>query len=145
MEDSGIDKAVLHYPTSDAHIKLNDEEKVCKVYNDGLSKIVRKYPHKFIGLGIVPLQDKEKMLYEFKRCIKELGIRGISLASSYDGAYLDDKRFYPTDVAGVTLAAVKALNEKLEKQEEKIKSQATQIDELKSEINSLKAAQEKSK
>lgn len=95
MEESGIEKAVLNYPTTDAHIKLNDEEKACKVYNDGLGRIIRKYPHKFIGLGILPVRDREKMLYEFKRCIKELGIRGISLASSYDGIYLDDKRFHP--------------------------------------------------
>ena len=95
METSGIEKAVLNYPTTDVHIKLGDEEKACKIYNDGLYRILKKYPHKFIGLGILPIQDKEKMLYEFKRCIKELGIRGISLASSYDGVYLDDKRFYP--------------------------------------------------
>jgi predicted TIM-barrel fold metal-dependent hydrolase len=95
MEESGIEKAVLNYPTTDVHIKLNDEEKACKIYNDGLGKILKKYPHKFIGLGILPVQDKEKMFYEFKRCIKELGIRGISLASSYDGVYLDDKRFHP--------------------------------------------------
>jgi len=95
MEESGIEKAVLNYPTSDAHIKLSDEEKACTLYNNGLSKILKKYPYKFIGLGILPVQDKGKMLYEFKRCIKELAIRGISLASSYDGVYLDDKRFYP--------------------------------------------------
>ena len=95
MEEFGIEKAVLNYPTTDAHIKLSDEEKACRIYNDGLSKIVRKYPHKFIGLGILPIKDKEKMFYEFKRCRKELGLRGISLAASYDGVYLDDQRFYP--------------------------------------------------
>lgn len=95
MEANGVEKAILHYPTTDAHIKLSGEEKACRIYNDGLAKVIKKYPHKFIGLGIVPTEDKEKMLYEFKRCIKELGIRGISLASSYDGVYLDDKCFYP--------------------------------------------------
>ena len=95
MEESGVEKAILHYPTTDAHIKLSDEEKAAKLYNDGLAKIIRKYPHKFIGLGVLPVQDKERMLYEFKRCRKELGLRGISLAASYNGIYLDDKRFYP--------------------------------------------------
>ena len=95
MEASGIDKAVLNYPTTDAHLRLNDEEKACKLYNDGLSKVIKKYPHKFVGLGILPIQDKEKMLYEFKRCRKELGLRGVSMAASYNGIYLDDKRFYP--------------------------------------------------
>ena len=95
MEEAVVEKAVLHYPTTDAHIKLSDEEKACKLYNDGLSKVIRKYPHKFIGLGIIPVQSKEKMLYKFKRCRKELGLQGISLASSYNGVYLDDRRFYP--------------------------------------------------
>ncbi|OGX51518.1 MAG: hypothetical protein A2321_00445 [Omnitrophica WOR_2 bacterium RIFOXYB2_FULL_45_11] len=95
MEESGVEKAILHYPTTDAHIKLSDEEKAAKLYNDGLAKIIRKYPHKFIGLGVLPIQDRERMLYEFKRCRKELGLRGISLAASYNGIYLDDKRFYP--------------------------------------------------
>lgn len=94
MDASGTQKALLHYPTTDAHIKLSDEEKACKLYNDGLAKVIRKYPHKFIGLGILPVQNKEKMLYELKRCRKELGLQGISLAASYNGVYLDDKRFY---------------------------------------------------
>ncbi|MDO8747834.1 MAG: amidohydrolase family protein [Candidatus Omnitrophota bacterium] len=95
MEESGVEKAILHYPTTDAHIKLSDEEKAARLYNDGLSKVTRKYPHKFIGLGVLPVQDKERMLYELKRCRKDLGLRGISLAASYNGIYLDDKRFYP--------------------------------------------------
>src|SRR3990167_2097267 len=95
MEESGVEKAILHYPTTDAHIKLSDEEKAAKLYNDGLSKVIRNYPHKFIGLGVLPVQDKERMLYELKRCRKDLGLRGISLAASYNGIYLDDKRFYP--------------------------------------------------
>ncbi|MEK6568153.1 MAG: amidohydrolase family protein [Candidatus Omnitrophota bacterium] len=95
MEESGVEKAILHYPTTDAHIKLSDEEKAARLYNDGLSKVTRKYPHKFIGLGVLPIHDRERMLYEFKRCRMELGLRGISLAASYSGIYLDDKRFYP--------------------------------------------------
>lgn len=95
MEASGIEKAVINYPTTDAHIKLSSEEKACRIYNDGLSKIIRRYPHKFIGLGILPTSEKEKMLYEFERCIKELCFAGVSLASSYNGVYLDDSRFYP--------------------------------------------------
>lgn len=95
MEASGVERAILNYPTTDAHLRLSDEDKVCRIYNDGLNKILRRYPYKFIGLGILPINDKEKMLYEFKRCIKELCLSGVSLASSYNGIYLDDRRFYP--------------------------------------------------
>ena len=62
MEESGIEKAVLNYPTTDAHIRLNAEEKACKLYNDGLSKVIKKYPHKFVGLGIMPNQDRKRMV-----------------------------------------------------------------------------------
>ena len=95
MDEFGIEKAVLNYPTTDAHLKLGDGVRACKIYNDGLSAAIKKYPNKFIGLGILPIGDNDRMIYEFERCIKELCIRGVSLASSFNGVYPDDKLFYP--------------------------------------------------
>lgn len=95
MESSGIERVILNYPTTDAHIKVGGEDKACKIYNDGISAVVKKYPHKFTGLCILPVNNVKKMIYEFERSQKELCLRGISLASSYDKIYLDDKRFFP--------------------------------------------------
>ncbi|MDD4894909.1 MAG: hypothetical protein PHW54_06335, partial [Candidatus Omnitrophica bacterium] len=37
MEDVGIDKAVLSYPTSDAHLKLGSISEVAHIYNDNVA------------------------------------------------------------------------------------------------------------
>ena len=46
-------------------------------------------------------QDKD--CDEVKRAKEELGASGVSLASSYDGVYLDDQRFYSIYESAVSL------------------------------------------
>jgi predicted TIM-barrel fold metal-dependent hydrolase len=95
MDEAGIDKAVLSYPTSDAHLKLGSISEVVRIYNDNLAKIVKRYPDRFIAAAILPIDHELDMQKEFKRATEELGFKAISLASSYNGMYLDDKRFLP--------------------------------------------------
>lgn len=95
MDSSGIDQAVITYPTSDAHLKLDGLNEVTRIYNDNLAKVIRRYPSRFIGAGILPIGNAEEMLAEAKRCREELGFPAISLATSYDGLYLDDAIFLP--------------------------------------------------
>ncbi|MFA5156595.1 MAG: amidohydrolase family protein [Candidatus Omnitrophota bacterium] len=95
MAAAGIDKAVLSYPTSDAHLKLGGSLEVAQIYNDNVADIIKQAPDQFIGAAILPVEDKMKMLAEFRRATEDLGFKALSLASSYDGAYLDDKRFFP--------------------------------------------------
>ncbi len=95
MADAGIHKAVLSYPTSDAHLKLGGQKEVARIYNDNVSKILKRYPDKFIGAAILPAIDSQTMLSELKRATEELGFKAISLATSYDGVYPDDKMFFP--------------------------------------------------
>ncbi|MCX5714917.1 MAG: amidohydrolase family protein [Candidatus Omnitrophica bacterium] len=95
MADAGIDKAVLSYPTSDAHLKLGGQKEVARVYNDNVAQILRRYPDKFIGAAVLPVGVPQAMLSELKRVSEELGFQAISLATSYDGVYLDDKMFFP--------------------------------------------------
>lgn len=95
MEDAGIDKAVISYPSSDAHLKLGGLKEVARIYNDNVAKIIRRFPDKFIGAAILPVGNQREMLDELKRAIPELGFKAISLASSYNGLYLDDAMFLP--------------------------------------------------
>lgn len=94
MDEAGIDKALISYPTSDAFQRLG-QEKVASVYNDNVASILKKYPKKFIGASILPIGNSELMLSELKRATEELGFKAISLASSYNGKYLDDEAFLP--------------------------------------------------
>jgi len=95
MQEHGIDRAVLSYPTSDAHLKLGSISKVAYLYNDNVGKVLKRYPDKFIGAAALPVDNTEDMLAELKRATEVLGFKAISLASSYNGVYLDDKRFLP--------------------------------------------------
>jgi len=95
MDEAGIDKAVLSYPTSDAHLKLGSISEVAHIYNNNVAKILKAYPKRFIGAGILPVDNSIDMLDELKRLTNELGFKAISLASSYNGIYLDDKMFFP--------------------------------------------------
>jgi predicted TIM-barrel fold metal-dependent hydrolase len=94
LDKSGIEKAVLLYPTSDAHLNMGGFSKVCAVYNREISRQVNRHPDRLIGAGILPVDEPRRMLEELKRT-RELGLSGISLASSYNGKYLDDEAFVP--------------------------------------------------
>ncbi|MBP7216179.1 MAG: amidohydrolase family protein [Candidatus Omnitrophica bacterium] len=94
MKEAGIDKAVLSYPTSDAFIKLGSHKEVARIYNDNVAQIIKRYPDAFIGAAILPIGNADEMLAELKRA-HDLGFRAVSLASSYNGAYLDDPMFLP--------------------------------------------------
>lgn len=95
MEETGINAAVLSYPSSDAHLKLGSFSMVAQLYNNNVAKIIKHYPKKFIGAAILPIDNSQEMLDEIKRATEELGFKALSLASSYNGRYLDDKLFLP--------------------------------------------------
>ena len=94
LDDAGIEKAVLLYPTSDAHLNLGGWSRVCDVYNKGVSKKVQEHPDRLIGAGTLPVDSPHDMVREIDT-IRELGLSCLSVASSYEGRYLDDERFLP--------------------------------------------------
>lgn len=94
MDQNGVERSVLLYPTSDAHLQMGGWQKLCDVYNLEISKIIKKYGDRFIGGGILPIDNPQNFENELRR-LEELGLRVISLASSYEGKYLDDPMFAP--------------------------------------------------
>lgn len=95
MQEAGIDRALISYPTSDAHLKLGSLSLVARIYNDYVAKLLRHYPDKLIGAAVLPVDSKENLLNEFRRATGELGFRALSLASSYNKIYLDHEIFLP--------------------------------------------------
>jgi len=93
MQKAGVDRAVLSYPTSDAHLRIGGQKKVAKIYNERVAAICKANPESFIGAAILPVDDEVAMLEEFKRATDNLGFRAISLATSSGGIFLDDKRY----------------------------------------------------
>ena len=94
MDAHGVDKAVLLYPTSDAHLNMGGWGKLCEAYNPAIAALVAKHPKRFIGAGILPVDDPERIPLELNR-IENLGLSVLSMASSYEKRYLDDPLFFP--------------------------------------------------
>jgi len=95
MDSFGIDRALLTYPTTDAQTKLGSLAEVARIYNAALSRVIKRYPDRFIGAAILPVGDADAMLDTVKQSFEEYGFKAISLATSYDGTYLDDPAFFP--------------------------------------------------
>ncbi|MDD5591043.1 MAG: amidohydrolase family protein [Dehalococcoidales bacterium] len=94
MDKFHIDKTLIVYPTNDAYRKMGGLGEVARLYNDRIAGVVGRYPERLAGAAILPVDDPEEMAREFERVTKGLGFRALSLATSFDGIYLDDERFY---------------------------------------------------
>ncbi|MDD3375280.1 MAG: amidohydrolase family protein [Candidatus Omnitrophica bacterium] len=94
MDQNGIERSFLFYPATDAHLNMGGWSNVCRIYNKQISNIVQAYDDRFVGAGILPIDTSKDFLDELKR-IKDLDLKILSLASSYDGKYLDDEIFFP--------------------------------------------------
>jgi len=90
MEDAGIDMAV----ENQAAVSIQGLE-ICKALNDGYGRILRQHPGKFIFCGHVALEGGQDVVDEIDRCINELGLHGISMASSAPDVSLDAPQLWP--------------------------------------------------
>lgn len=92
MDEYHVAQAVLLYPTSDAHLNMGGWQAVCKIYNQKIAEVIKAHQDRFIGGGILPIDAPLAIKEELKR-IKDLGLKILLLASSYEGKYLDDPLF----------------------------------------------------
>jgi aminocarboxymuconate-semialdehyde decarboxylase len=72
-----------------------DGLRIAKKVNDEISEIVNKYPHNFLGLATLPMQDIGESVDELERAVKDLDLRGVEVFSNIDGKTLDDEVFIP--------------------------------------------------
>ncbi|MBF0512387.1 MAG: amidohydrolase [Candidatus Omnitrophica bacterium] len=92
MDEHHVDKALLLYPNSDAHLNMGGWSKLCHVYNQRIAELLKAHQGRFIGAGILPIDAPQSIAKELIR-IHDLGLKVLSLASSYEGKYLDDPIF----------------------------------------------------
>ena len=93
MEQNGIEKSLLLYPTSDAHLNMGGWKNLSRIYNEAIGEVVKEYPSRFVGAGILPVDEPSSMMDELKR-FEDLNLKAVSLASSYGGRYLDEGIFF---------------------------------------------------
>lgn len=69
-------------------------EAVADHVHRAIAAAVASAPTRFAGLGMLPLQDVDSSVRVVTR-VKELGLRGVLVASNVNGVSLADPRFYP--------------------------------------------------
>jgi aminocarboxymuconate-semialdehyde decarboxylase len=63
--------------------------------NNRIAEVVAQHPDRFVGLGTVPLQAPELAVAELERAVKQLGLRGVEIATDVAGEELASERFRP--------------------------------------------------
>lgn len=87
LEAAGIDMAVL----STGSFTPNGFE-FCKACNDGYSRVVRQHPKRYVGMiHVYPHDDPKRNRDEIRRCVEEIGLRGLALVSSYGETRIDSE------------------------------------------------------
>jgi aminocarboxymuconate-semialdehyde decarboxylase len=96
MSKYGVDMQVLSLTTPYLlGINPKNAAKACKASNDSIQKVIEKYPDKFTGFAVISLLDVESALEELERAIKDLGLKGVALATNQNGVGLDSPTYIP--------------------------------------------------
>lgn len=85
--------------------KPADGLEVSRILNDHLAGVVADHPHRFVGLGTLPLQDPERAILELTRCVQELGLAGVQIGSHVNHWNLDAPELFPVFEAARDLGA----------------------------------------
>jgi len=67
---------------------------LAQVYNDAASAAHARYPTRFVGLAMLPMQAPELALKELERAARLPGLRGLYLATNINGVELDDRAYW---------------------------------------------------
>ncbi|HEY6924200.1 MAG TPA: amidohydrolase family protein [Steroidobacteraceae bacterium] len=97
MDAAGIDiQAISPMPGQLLYVAPPDVGREgARLTNDGIAAAVAKYPGRLCGMGLVPLQEPELAVAEMRRCVKELGLRGIEIPSHVNGRELSAPELRP--------------------------------------------------
>ncbi len=109
MDARGIDMAVVSASTVLQGTSWADpatDLALCRRCNDQAADWTARFPRRFVGSCVLPLQDAALAQVELERSVGELGLKVANLSSSYNGAYIGDpiyRGFWETVAAlGVT-------------------------------------------
>lgn len=70
-----------------------DGPQVAVLMNDFIADLVKEHPERFLGLCVLPLQDRDASEKELERCLSTLGMRGVLLYTNLLGAWPDEPQF----------------------------------------------------
>jgi aminocarboxymuconate-semialdehyde decarboxylase len=96
IKQNRIDMQILTTPHPGIDRFTPDESvEMSRIINDGLSKVVKKYPRNFQALAMLPLIDTQLALKELDRAIFDLGLKGLCMLTNVAGQTPDSDFLLP--------------------------------------------------
>lgn len=89
MDKAGVDCAIMKLPGCQEWLSLE----MCKKLNTMASEFSKASQGRLVPLAVVPPFGDEESLQELKRCIFDLGMKGVQVSAHYGNRYLDDDIF----------------------------------------------------
>ena len=96
IKENRVDMQILSTPHPGVDRFSPDESaEMSRVINDGLAKVVKKYPKNFQALAMLPLIDTKLALKELDRAILDLGLKGMCMLTNVAGKTSDSDFLLP--------------------------------------------------
>jgi aminocarboxymuconate-semialdehyde decarboxylase len=76
---------LFNYASEDVNSVLD----LSRELNDHIASVCRMHPTRFLGLGTVPLQAPDLAIDELRRCVSELGLKGVQIGTHVNDWNLD--------------------------------------------------------
>jgi len=86
-------------------LPLQDASLMCRYLNEEIVRMVAAEPGRFLGFGIVPLQDVGAAIRELEFVVSEAKLSGVEVASNVNGLSIGDPRLDPFFAAVSRLGA----------------------------------------
>ena len=96
IKQNDIDMQILTTPHPGIdRFAASESAEMSRVINDGLAKVVKKYPKNFQALAMLPLIDPPAALKELDRAILDLGFKGMCMLTNVAGKPPDSDFLLP--------------------------------------------------
>lgn len=95
MDEAGIDKCFLSVSLGIEQLETQLSKELAMANHDALAALVEKYPGRFGGYAVLPMQDIDFAVQELTRCHDQLGLFGWNAFSNFGDLRLDDEKCFP--------------------------------------------------
>ena len=98
MDRLGIDQQVITLAAPPVEVVADDPDlaaKLAAIANDGIAEMANRDPDRFIPVGNIAMNNMSVAVAETRRCIEQLGMKGMLIYSSDRRRAIDTDRFMP--------------------------------------------------